>query len=52
MAANPSEPALMNNLAFALANLGRIAEAEDVISNVDETKVTGLAAITLTATNV
>lgn len=50
MVANPHEPALINNLAFALASLGKIAEAEQVISNVDETKINELSAITLTAT--
>ena len=48
--ASPNEPALINNLAFAYANLGKIKEAEDAISKVDIAGVSDLSAITLTAT--
>jgi len=50
VAANPREPALMNNLAFALASMGRIEDAEEAISDVDESQITDFSAITLTAT--
>ena len=50
MGINPHEPALIDNLAFVYASLGKIKEAEEAISKVDAAGGTDLSAITLTAT--
>lgn len=48
--ANPSEPGLLNNLAFALASLGQIEEADRTLAGIDFQDLDGTAEVTLLAT--
>ena len=48
--ANPGDPMLINNLAFALASQNNLEEAIETLDTVDPENVSGLAAVTLTAT--
>jgi tetratricopeptide (TPR) repeat protein len=48
--ANPDDPALINNLAFALGSANRLDEADSVLRRIDITNCEGLSAITLAAT--
>lgn len=48
---NPDDPALINNLAFALASANKIDEAESVLKRTDLTHVSDASAITLAATS-
>ena len=48
--ANPDDPALINNLAFALGSANRLDEADSVLRRIDITNCDGIAAITLAAT--
>jgi tetratricopeptide (TPR) repeat protein len=47
---NPGDPPLLNNLAFALASMGNVEEAERVISSVETGRVSDPSRVTLTAT--
>ena len=48
--ANPTEPTLLNNLAYALAMSGRPLEALDVLRRVDRSAPSGIGAVPLIAT--
>ncbi len=48
--ANPDDPGLINNLAFALGSANHIEEADSVLRRIDITNCEGLSAITLAAT--
>ncbi len=48
--ANPGDPLLINNLAFALGSANRVGEAERVLGRIDLEQSEGLSAITLAAT--
>jgi tetratricopeptide (TPR) repeat protein len=48
--ANPRNPELTNNLAFAMANDGNVDEAAGILSTIDVAQVSGLPTITLSAT--
>lgn len=48
---NPSDPTLINNLAFALASSGEVAEATRILAGTDYKKSTGTRGITLSATH-
>jgi tetratricopeptide (TPR) repeat protein len=48
--ANPDDPALINNLAFALGSANRLDEADSVLRRIDITNCDGIEAITLAAT--
>jgi tetratricopeptide (TPR) repeat protein len=50
LVANPKDPGLTNNLAFALASSGRVLEAEKQLSTIDETSLADLSIVTLLAT--
>jgi tetratricopeptide (TPR) repeat protein len=48
--ANPDDPELINNLAFALGSANRLDEADSVLKRIDISNCEGLSAITLAAT--
>jgi tetratricopeptide (TPR) repeat protein len=48
--ANPDDPTLINNLAFALGSANRLDEAENALRQIDIAEMKGLPAITLAAT--
>jgi len=48
--ANPDDPALINNLAFALGSANRLDEADSLLRRIDITNCEGPSAITLAAT--
>lgn len=48
---NPGDPSLINNLAFALASNGEVAEATRILAGTDDKKSTGTRGITLSATH-
>lgn len=50
LVANPKDPGLRNNLAFALASSGKVLEAEMQLSTIDETALGDLPIVTLLAT--
>ena len=47
---NPTDPILLNNLAFAYANLDQLNDAQAALDKVDKRKATGYDLICLTAT--
>jgi tetratricopeptide (TPR) repeat protein len=51
LAANPGNPMLLNNLAFARASSGRVLEAAEALQSVNVDQVEGPSVITLLATN-
>jgi tetratricopeptide (TPR) repeat protein len=50
LTANPDDPLLINNLAFALGSANQLEEAEAALRRIDIAEITGLPAITLAAT--
>jgi tetratricopeptide (TPR) repeat protein len=50
LVANPKDPSLLNNLAFALANQGKLEEAEKIINQVDFTNIGNPVKVALNAT--
>jgi tetratricopeptide (TPR) repeat protein len=50
LVANPRDPVLTNNLAFALASSGRVAEAEQRLATINEAAMADLSTVTLLAT--
>jgi tetratricopeptide (TPR) repeat protein len=50
MKANPHDPVLLNNLAFALANIGKTAEAEQLLSQIGSDATSTTRDIAATAT--
>lgn len=51
LVANPSDPTLLNNLAFSYASMGRIGEAEKALARADPKTVGGSVQVALLATS-